>query len=38
VQDGNYRCGVPAALGKAVGEMNESIRKEMESSMKGMFK
>jgi hypothetical protein len=38
VQDGNYRCGVPAALGKAVGEMNDSIRKEMESSMKGMFK
>jgi len=33
-QAGSYRCGVPAALGQAAGEMNESLRKAMEESLK----
>jgi hypothetical protein len=37
-QAGAYRCGVPAALGRAAGEMNESIRKSMEESLQKLGK
>jgi hypothetical protein len=37
-QAGAYRCGVPAALGRAASEMNESIRKSMEESLQKLGK
>ena len=37
-QGGTYRCGVPAALGQAASEMNDSIRKAMEQSLQKMGK